>query len=340
MRVNRLDHEGGHDVPHPSAGMLNETHCMADQPTDLRLHGSACTGVDTRRVTNESDDEGSPRESGSEYQGLFFHLRRKMFGENQQVDPDDVGNQGEGSARRSIYATLVSVDAIQQKGKGGKSSGRESSTTVRRDESTLSRERSRRGEREESRHGDDRDRAGKGKGGERSRKGGQRERGTKGEGKRGGKQTLTSEGGEPGGEASWGDYRPPPADRDRTRGRDGGRRDEQSETETRQTERSRPVREPTVPFRSPQRENEDASGIRMPARATETGAETTGDERINIGATHVKKARSRDKMSIRSTASAGEESQAERQRKADREARLKSKVKKPRDDDDDDDVMN
>ena len=231
---------------------------------------------------------------------------------------------------------LVSVDDASQKGKGGKSSGRVSSRAERRDDSTPLREQSRRGEREESRHGDDRDRAGR----EQSRKGGQRERGTKGEGKRGGKQTLTSEGGELGGEASWGDYRPPPADRDRTRGRDGGRRDEQSETETRQTERSRSVREPTVSFRSPQRENEDASGIRMPARTTETGAETTGDERINIGATHVGGARSRGKMSVRSTASAGEESQAERQRKADREARLKSKIKKPRDDDDDDDVMN
>ena len=99
-------------------------------------------------------------------------------------------------------------------------------------------------------------------------------------------------------------------------------------------------REPTVSFRSPRRENEDASGIRMPARATETGAETTGDEHINIGATHVEGARSRGKMSVRSTTSAGEESQAERQRKADREARLKSMVKKPRDDEDDDDVMN
>ena len=78
----------------------------------------------------------------------------------------------------------------------------------------------------------------------------------------------------------------------------------------------------------------------MPARATETGAETTGDERINIGATHVTGARLRGKISVRSTASAGEESQAERQRKADREARLKSKVKKPTDDDDGDDIMN
>ena len=168
----------------------------------------------------------------------------------------------------------------------------------------------------------------------------QRERGTKGEGKRGGRQALTSEGGEPGGEASWGDYRPPPADRDRPRGREGGRRDEQSETETRQTERSRSIREPTVSFRSPQRENEGARGIRMPARATETGAETTGDEYINVDATHVGRPRSRGKMSVRSTASAGEESQAERQRKADREARLKSRVKQPRDDDGDDDVMN
>ena len=68
--------------------------------------------------------------------------------------------------------------------------------------------------------------------------------------------------------------------------------------------------------------------------------QTTGDEHINVDATHVGGARSRGKMSVRSTASAGEESQAEKQRKADREARLKSKVKQPRDDDDDDDVMN
>ena len=247
--------------------------------------------------------------------GLFFHLRRKMFGENQQVDPDLVGNQDEAQARRSIYATrklivsegrLVSIDEVQWKGKGGKSSGRESSRAERRDESTP-KERSRRGEREESKF----------------------------EGKRGVKQTLTSEGGKPGEKASWGDYRPPPADRDRPRGREGGRRDEQSETE--KAERSRSVREPTVSFRSPQREDEGMRGIRMPARTTEAGAETN----IILDAIHVGGGRSRGKMSVRSNALAGEESQAERQRKADREARLKSRVKQPRDDDDDDDdVMN
>ena len=205
--------------------------------------------------------------------GLFFHLRRKMFGENQRVDPDLVGNQDEAQARRSIYAMrklivsvgrLMSMDEIQAKGKGGKSSGRESSRTERRDESTPPRERSRRGEREESRHDDDQDR---------------------------------------------------------------------------HPERSRSVREPTVSFRSPQREDEDTRGIRLPARMAETGAETTGDENINIDATHVGGGRTRGKLSVRSTASAGEESQAERQRKADREARLKSRVKQRRDDDDDD-VMN
>ena len=71
LRVNHLDHESGYDVPHPPAGMLNKTHCMADQPIDLRLHGSAHAGVGTGRVTDESDDEGSPRESGSEYQRLL-----------------------------------------------------------------------------------------------------------------------------------------------------------------------------------------------------------------------------------------------------------------------------
>ena len=259
-----------------------------------------------------------------------------MFGENQRVDTDLVGNQDEVQARRSIYATkklivsvgrLMSLEEIQAKGKGGKPSGRESSRTERRDESSPPRDRSRRGEREESRYDDDQDRPGKG---------GQRERAPKGEGKRGGKPTLTSEGGKPGGEASWGDYRPPPADRDRLRGREGGRRDEQSGTEARHPERSRSVREPTVSFRSPQREDEGVRGIRLPARGTETGAETTGDENINLDATHVGVGRTRGKMSVRSTASTGEESQAERQRRADREARLKSKVKQPRDDDDDD----
>ena len=261
------------------------------KPTDVQKIRSnvnmyLCEDTDWRSlVTYQKDREGHKQrwEIPGVGAGLFFHLRRKMFGENQQVDPDDVGNQDEGPARRAIYATrklivsvgrLVNIDEIGQKTKGGKSSGRESSRTERRDESPPPRKRSRRGEREESRHDDDRDRAGKGKGRDQSRKGGQRERGTKHEGKRGGKQRLSSEGGRPGGEASWGDYRPPPADRDRTRGRDGGRRDEQSETETRQTERSRSVREPTVSFRSPQRENEDTSGIRMPARTTETGAET------------------------------------------------------------------
>ena len=79
----------------------------------------------------------------------------------------------------------------------------------------------------------------------------------------------------------------------------------------------------------------------MPARTAKTGAETTGDENINLDAIHVGGGRTRGKMSVRSTASTGEESQAERQRKADREARLRSRVKQRRDDDDDDDdVMN
>ena len=187
------------------------------------------------RDADESDDEGPPRQSGSEYQRLQAEMggpwsrRRTVLPPTQEdvwrespVDPDLVGNQEEAQARRSVYATrklivsvgrLVSIDEVQAKGKGGKSSGRELSRAERRDESTLLRERSRRGEREESRHGDDRDRAGKGKSREQSRKGGQRERGPKGEGKRGGRQTITANQ-----EASWGDYRPPPADRDVTAG--------------------------------------------------------------------------------------------------------------------------
>ena len=274
-----------------------------------------------------------------------------MFGENQRVDPDLVGNQDKAQARRSIYATgklivsvgrLLNIEEVQAKGKGGKLSGQESSRTERRDESNPPRNRSRRGEREESRHDDDQDRTTKAKGREQFGKGGQRERGPKGEGKRGGKPTLTSEGGKPGGEALWGDYRPPPADRERHRGREGGQRDEQSGTEIRRAERSRSIREPTVSFRSPQREDEDTRGTRLPARTAETGAETTGDENINLDAIHVGGGRTRGKMSVRSTASTGEESQAERQRKADREARLRSRsrVKQQRDDDDDDDVMN
>ena len=64
------------------------------------------------------------------------------------MDPDLVGNQDEAQARRSIYATrklivsvgrLISIEEVQAKGKGGKSSGRESSRTERRDESTPQR---------------------------------------------------------------------------------------------------------------------------------------------------------------------------------------------------------
>ena len=46
-------------------------------------------------ITYQMDREGHKQrwEVPGVGAGLFFHLRRKMFGENQQVDPDLVGNQ-------------------------------------------------------------------------------------------------------------------------------------------------------------------------------------------------------------------------------------------------------
>ena len=297
-------------------------------------------------VTYQKDREGHKQrwEVPAVGAGLFFQLRRKMFGENQRVDTDLVGNQDEVQARRSIYATkklivsvgrLMSLEEIQAKEKSGKPSGRESSRTRGGTSPLLS--------------GTDRD-EGKGKNRgtttittdpEREKAENNPEREDSVSAHPRGREERWETDADFQGWETWrgsfmGDYRPPPADRDRHRGREGGRRDEQSGTEARHPERSRSVREPTVSFQSPQREDEDVRGIRLPARAAETGAETTGDENINLDATHVGVGRTRGKMSVRSTASTGEESQAERQRRADREARLKSKVKQPRDDDDDD----
>ena len=166
--------------------------------------------------------------------GIFFHLRKRMFGENESVHPDSIGAQEEGLARRSVYATtklvvssgrLAYLDELQKKGKGGKSGGRDASRaesrTERRDESTPRRERSRKGgDREESRKGESRERTGKGKTRETFQKGGPRHRTTRGEGKKGGKQPLTTEG-----------------------GRGGDRGDDREETETRRADRSRSERD-------------------------------------------------------------------------------------------------
>ena len=93
------------------AAMIDD--CYKEQlfkPTDVQkirtnVNMYLCEDTNWRSlVTYQKDREGHKQrwETPGVGAGLFFHLRRKMFGENQPVDPDDVGNQDEQSARRSI----------------------------------------------------------------------------------------------------------------------------------------------------------------------------------------------------------------------------------------------